>query len=227
MQILFAAPFILLAGIVFTVLSIVPRARRWAIPIPTGIIGAGPTSLVGLFVGAVVIHSLPGPGRGPIIAFCCAGAVTGLVGGFLTGAIARFVASILPAILLRLTVFVAGWCSYFVLIAGALFFVHTSGGGLYGEGWPIVTMTISLELLLSFISAWFIARKSEEFRSLNFRLPRGTPFIARAKESGQKDSEGGISALRERTKRGSLEEFRDILSRVPDVPPDPGDELLS
>jgi hypothetical protein len=69
MQILFAAPFILLAGIVFTVLSIVPRARRWAIPIATGIIGAGPTSLVGLFVGAVVIHSLPSPGHGPVIAF--------------------------------------------------------------------------------------------------------------------------------------------------------------
>jgi hypothetical protein len=180
MQILFAAPFIVLAGIVFTVFSIVPRARRWAIPIPTGIIGAGPTSLVGLFVAAVVIHSIPGPSRGPIIAFCCAGALTGLVGGFLTGAIARFVASILPAFLLRLAVLVAAWCSYFVLIAGSLFFVHTRNSSLYVFGWPIVTTTIALELLLSFIGAWFLVRKSEEFRPRKLRLPLGTPFIARA-----------------------------------------------
>ena len=176
----FAAPFILLAGIVFTVLSVIPRARRWAIPIPTGVIGAGPTSLVGLFVGAVMIHSIPGPGRGPIIAFCCAGAVTGLVGGILIGAIARFVASILPAILLRLAVLVAGWCSYFVLIAGSLFFVHTLNSSLYDVGWPIVTTTIVLELLVSFIGAWFLAHKSEDFRPSKFRLPLGTPFIARA-----------------------------------------------
>jgi uncharacterized membrane protein YfcA len=180
MQILFAAPFILLAGIVFTVLSVIPRARRWAIPIPTGVIGAGPTSLVGLFVGAVMIHSLPRPGHGPIIAFCCAGAVTGLVGGFLTGAIARFVASILPAILLRLTVLVAGWCSYFVLIAGSLLFVHTRNSSLYDFGWPIVTAMIALELLLSFVGAWFVAQKSEEFRPSKFRVPLGIPFIARA-----------------------------------------------
>ena len=180
MPILFAAPFILLAGIVFTVLSIVPRARRWAIPIPTGVIGAGPTSLVGLFVAAVEIHSFPGPGRGPIIAFCCAGAVTGLVGGILFGAVARFIASILPAILLRLAVFVTGWCSYFVLIAGSLFFVHSRNSSLYDFGWPIVTTMIALELLLSLIGAWFVARKSEEFRPSKFRLPLGTPFIARA-----------------------------------------------
>jgi hypothetical protein len=227
MQILFAAPFILLAGIVFTVLSVIPRARRWAIPIPTGVIGAMPTSLVGLFAGAVVIHSIPGPGRGPIIAFCCAGVLTGLVGGILIGAIARFVASILPAILLRLAVLVAGWCSYFVLIAGSLFFMHTRNSSLYGVGWPIVTTTIALELLLSFIAGWFVARKSEEFRPSKFRPPLGTPFIARTKASGQKNSKGNISELRERAKRSSLEEFREILSRASDVPPDPGDELPS
>jgi hypothetical protein len=204
MQILFAAPFILAAGIAFTVLSGVPRARRWAIPIPAGIIGAGPTSLVGLFFGAIAIHSLPRPGRGPIIAFWCAGAVTGLVGGVFIGTIARFVASILPAILLRAAVFLAGWCSYFVLIAVALFFVLTGGGSLYCGGWPIATMAISLEVLLSFTGAWFVTRKAEQFRPWKFRLPRGTPFIARAKESGQKDSEGGIY-----------------------LPPDPSDELPS
>src|SRR5579872_4488591 len=108
MQILFAAPFILVAGIAFTLLSLVPKARRWAIPIPTGVLGAGPTSLVGLWLGVMVIQSFqsPSPNRTPMIAFWCAGAITGAVGGLLTGVLARFVASVLPAVLLRVAVFV-------------------------------------------------------------------------------------------------------------------------
>jgi hypothetical protein len=31
--------------------------------------------------------------------------------------------------------------------------------------------------------------------------------------------------LQERAKRGSLEKLREVLSRGPDVPPDPGDEI--
>ncbi len=183
MQILFAVPFILAAGIVFTVLSVIPRARRWAIPIPTGILGACPASLVGLFIGVLLIQSFesPRPGRGPLVLFCSLGALTGLAGGFVTGAIARVVASILSGMLLRMAVFVAGWCSYFVLIAGALFFVNVHAAESSHMGWPVIAMTISLELLLSFIGAWFIAQKSEEFRPSRFRLPRGTSFRNRGK----------------------------------------------
>jgi hypothetical protein len=103
MQILYAAPFLLLAALVFSVLSVVPRARRWAIPIPTGILGAGAFALVGF--GAVAFWiNLSGPrpmGRGFLIPFFTAGALSGLLGGVLTWFIARWVASILSAILLR------------------------------------------------------------------------------------------------------------------------------
>jgi hypothetical protein len=120
MQVLFAAPFILAAGIVFTVLSVIPRLRRWAIPIATGILGARPSSLPGLFVGALVFHtSEPVPtGHGWLVAFVCAGAFTGLVGGVVIGAIAQVVASFLPLILLGVAVLIAAWCSDFVLLAG-------------------------------------------------------------------------------------------------------------
>jgi hypothetical protein len=120
MQVLFAAPFILAAGIVFTVLSVIPRLRRWAIPIATGILGARPSSLPGLFVGALVFHtSEPVPtGHGWLVAFVCAGAFTGLVGGVVIGAIAQVVASFLPLVLLGVAVLIAAWCSDFVLLAG-------------------------------------------------------------------------------------------------------------
>ena len=105
MQVLFAAPFILAAGVVFTVLSLIPRARRLALPIPAGILCSGPFSWFGMFlVLSTTPFFEPEPSRYSLVALFGAGAVTGLVGGFFTGVLARFVASILPAILLRVAV---------------------------------------------------------------------------------------------------------------------------
>jgi hypothetical protein len=162
MQILFAAPLILAAGIVFTVLSLIPRARRWAIPIPCGILGSGAFACLAIFVGIVVTQFIesPTPTRYPLLAFYWAAAISGLAGGVAVGAAARWVAAILPAVLLRLAVFFAAWCSYFVLMAGLLIFVNARFSG------PIVRSSITaigLELLLSLTGAWFIARRSEGF----------------------------------------------------------------
>jgi hypothetical protein len=115
MQILFAAPFILAAGIVFTVLSLIPRARRWAIPIPCGILGSGALACLAIFVGIVVIQFIesPTPTRYPLLAFYWATAISGLAGGVAVGAAARWVAAILPAVLLRLAVFLRGMVRLF------------------------------------------------------------------------------------------------------------------
>jgi hypothetical protein len=160
MQILYAAPFLLLAAIVFSVLSVVPRARRWAIPIPTGILGAGAFALVGF--GAVAFWiNLPGPrpmGRGSLIPFFTAGALSGLLGGVLTWFLARWVASILSAILLRVAVFAAGWCSYFVVLAAILLW------GDYRFQPKDTYLGFGIEVLLAFVGAWLISKRSGEFR---------------------------------------------------------------
>jgi hypothetical protein len=200
MQIMFAAPFIVGAGIVFTVLSLIPRARRQAIPIPTGIIGAGPASLLGFIVGALLIHFAvhDWPNRTGLVVYLGGAAFAGLAGGIGCWFLARLIAWFLPAPLLRLAVFVAGWCSYFVVITGALFFVRLSIEGHSNSGWPVVVLTLSLELLLSFVGAWLIARKSEEFRPNRFRLPRGAPFHDRGEEpervsgTGRSSDEQGL-----------------------------------
>lgn len=229
MAILFAAPFILAAGVVFTVLSLIPRTRRLALPIPAGILCSGPFSWFGIFLVLSATPSFePEPTRHSLAAFFGAAAVTAVVGGFFTWVLARFVASILPAALLRVAVFLAGLSSYFVLIAGSLLFVQTRGAGSPGEGWAIIVLTLSLELLLSFIGAWFVAQRSEEFRPARFRLPRGTSFRDRAKNSDETASP--IETLRragieEPAPDQSLERMREILSRVPEVPPIPGDEF--
>ena len=226
MQVLFAAPFILAAGVVFTVLSLIPRTRRLALPIPAGILCSGPFSWFGIFLVLSATPFLePEPARHSLAAFLGAAAVTGVAGGFFTWVLARFVASILLAALLRVAVFIAGLCSYFVLIAGSLLFVQTRGAGSPGEGWAIIVMTLSLELLLSFIGAWFVAQRSEEFRPARFRLPRGTPFRDRGKKSDETGSETETlrgTGVAERTPGESPERLREIPS---DAPPIPGDEF--
>jgi hypothetical protein len=160
MQILYEALFLLLAAIVFSVLSMVPRARGWAIPIPTGILGAGAFALVGFGAVAFWINH-PGPRpmtRNFLVPFFTAGALTGLLGGALTWVVARWVASILSAILLRVTVFAAGWCSYFVVLAALLLW------GDYRFQLKDTYLGFGIEVLLAFIAAWFISTRSGEFR---------------------------------------------------------------
>jgi hypothetical protein len=186
MQIIFAAPFILLAGIVFTVLSVIPRARRWALPIPCGILGAGVFACLAMFAGIVVtqLTQSPTPTRYPLLAFYWAAAISGLAGGVATGAAARWVAALLPDVLLRLAVFFAAWCSYFVLMAGLLFSVNVRASGPVVRSAIAGGIAIGVELVLSFIGAWFIAQRAEDFRYRRLRLPFGAPFRDRVRTGG-------------------------------------------
>jgi hypothetical protein len=155
----YAAPFVLLAGLVFTVLSLVPKARRWAIPIPTGILGAGPSALLGL--GAVAFwmtHPARPMGRSALIPFVCCGASTGLLGGVITWVLARWAASILPALLLRGAVLVAAWCSYFVVLAALLLW------GEYRFELKDASLWFGADAVLALIGAWFLSLRAEQFR---------------------------------------------------------------
>ncbi len=163
MQILYAAPFIFLAAVVFSAFSVVPRARGWALPIPTGIVGAGPFSLMGLGAGALWIRfsgaGVSSPmGRGTLIAFFCGGAVTGVAGGILTWVIARWVASILSAMLLRLAVFIAGWCSYLAVLGALLLWAD------YYFQLKRTGLVFGVEVVLAGIAAWFISERFLQFR---------------------------------------------------------------
>jgi len=159
MAILYAAPFVLLAAIVFIVLSLTPRAGRWAISIPAGILGFGASALLGL--GAVafwVTHPARPMGRGFLTPFLFCGAFTGLLGGVVTWVIARWAASMLPALALRIAVFVAAWCSYFVVLAGLLVW------GEYRFELKDASLWFGADAVLALIAAWFISGSPEQFR---------------------------------------------------------------
>ncbi len=183
MQIIFAAPFVLAAALVFTILSLIPRARRWAIPIPAGIIAAGPSLLVVFIVEALTIHFFDHtawPGRWASILYVSSGILGGIVGGVGVAVLASFVANVLPRPLLRLAVVLTGWCSYFVMLL-TLAFVMDQQFSLYSgpfRGWS-EALALGLELLLSLTGAILVAQNAEQFRTRRMRLPYGAPFRRR------------------------------------------------
>jgi hypothetical protein len=186
MQILFAAPFLLAAGLVFMILSLIPRARRWGVPVPTGILATAPCLIVALLVVAVLAHWIA-PTRNWqgwwAGAWLGIAGVAALLGGVIAGVAARFSACVFPELLLRAAVFVAAWCSYFVLMAAAG--VLGSWYGFFGrdQNWIIGLLAFGIQALLCFIAAFFIAKRSEDFRPQNIRLPWGTSFRLRGRAS--------------------------------------------
>ncbi|MGC2299276.1 MAG: hypothetical protein WA476_10770 [Acidobacteriaceae bacterium] len=76
----------------------------------------------------------------------------------MTWFLARWVASIVSAILLRVAVFAAGWCSYFVVLAAILLW------GDYRFQLKDTYLGFGIEVLLAFIAAWLISTRSGEFR---------------------------------------------------------------
>lgn len=177
MQLFFAAPFLLAAALAFTILAAVPRWRRWAIPIPSGVIASNPCLFVIIGGELLVAHFLgydtathPAPGRNILIACLCIAILGGIGGGVAAGVAARFVTGILPRVLLRIAILIAAGCSYFVLFA-VLSIAASARWHLPDNAAVWITGDV-----LAFVAAWLTARNPESFRSSRVRLPVGTRF---------------------------------------------------
>jgi hypothetical protein len=179
MQLLFAAPFLLAAALAFTFLAAVPRWRRWAIPIPSGILASAPCLFAGMG-GVLLINHLLGYDAGPepkILLVCLSiGIPAGIIGGVAAGVVARLLTGILPSPVLRSAIVVAAWCSYFVLLV-VLNIAATARWRL-----PDSRTLWIVEAVLALVGAWLTAGNPEPFRSPRFRLPVGIGFRHRGRQ---------------------------------------------
>jgi hypothetical protein len=178
MLLLFWVPFVIAAALVFTILSLIPRERRWAIPAATGILCAEPCLMVAL-VGAPFVLKFLGLRRlNPTELFYLGilfAAIGGIAGGLLAGLLARYIVQLLPKLFLRIAVVLAGWCSYFVVIYTLNFVVDRD----FTENLAVFSTVAALESVLALIAAWLIAKDSERFRGRRIRLQYGMPFRKR------------------------------------------------
>lgn len=181
MQLLFAAPFLLAAALAFTILAVIPPWRRWALPIPSGILASGPSLFATLGAELLVAHLLghdngPAPPRAVLLSGLSIAVLGGILGGVAAGVIARLLAATLPRLLLRMAVLVSAWCSDFVLLIALNIAVSAR--------WPLPdTGALPIaEALLALIPAWFTARNPDPFRSSLLRLPIGLRFRQRTEE---------------------------------------------
>lgn len=122
---IFAAPFLLAAALLFTTLSLIPSLRRFSVTVPTGIIASGPGSIAGLSTTGFAyrwIGSSPHPASSgavdlsiDILSF----AVGGILLAIVAALVMRRILTVTPLWLIRLVVFSGALCSYFVLLLAA------------------------------------------------------------------------------------------------------------
>ena len=177
MELLFAAPFLLAAALAFAILAAVPRWRRWAIPIPSGIIASNPCLFMIIGGELLIAHFVgydsathPAPARTILIACLSIAILGGIVGGVAAGFLARLLTAILPRILLRIAILIGAWCSYFILLI-ALNIAATARWRL-----PDSAAVPIVEAVLALAGAWLTARNPEPFRVSRVRLPVGSRF---------------------------------------------------
>jgi hypothetical protein len=172
MQIIYAAPFLLTAAILFTILAAIPKTRRFAITVPTGIIASGPGCLAG-YIAFVLTrakiwgHDFPAD-RWDIMVYILSGLCVLTLAAF----VARLVLAAASTLVIRIIIFAGAFCSYFILIISAMIGLHA-----YFTRHQFVqpsnvrgAVMLCLSLLLSCLGAWFISRHPNEFKILK-KLP--------------------------------------------------------
>jgi hypothetical protein len=167
MAILYAAPFLLIAAILFSVFAAIPTTRRFAIMAPTGAIAFGPASLIGYFLVVLVRSKLWGHNfaadRWDAIAYVMSGFLAATVAVLLVRLILRF----LPAFIVQLIVFGGAFCSYFVLICSVSFGVriYLRRNTVVQHSTALGIVLLCTFVLLSAVGAWFTSMHPNQFRS--------------------------------------------------------------
>jgi membrane glycosyltransferase len=176
MQIFYAAPFLLIAALLFGILSSIPAARRFAIIAPVGVIVFGPASLVGYFFFVLVRSKIWGHNFPADRWDKAAYVITGLIAAGLAIFVSRLILQLLPALFLRLIVFCGALCSFFVLISAAsiglnIYLNHNSNAQ---QSLPLEIAEVCTSLMVSTSAAWLISRSPDRFRPRLGSIPN--PF---------------------------------------------------
>jgi len=163
MQILYAALFIALALLAFTICVLVPKWRKYAFPISGGVFAFALGALIGfllmIFITDWVIHA-----KHPATFWF---AVSLLIAAFAI----RLILSRLPREILRWIVAVGSLGHLLVLaiitLSGSLYPLHLSLSGRF-----LIILFVTLPLPVSLYPTVVLTRKSEQFRPNSLELRR-------------------------------------------------------
>ena len=170
MQILYAAPFLVSAAIVYFLCLLPPLARRHALVVPVGILSFGFGALFAFLVEALVTEKL---GRKSPATW--ADWVVSITGGLLISLVCsiifRQIVSILAIWFVQCGLVAASFCSSVTLMAVCSALVQTYGPDM------LKRFTIETDCALLVATAWlstWLVRRAELFRPLPLHMT-GTP----------------------------------------------------
>jgi MFS family permease len=163
MQILYAAPFVALALIAFTICVLVPKGRKYAFLISGGVFAFALGALLGfllmIFITDWVIHAKHPATSWFVVSFVVVGVTASLIAAFAI----RLILSRLPEEILRWIVAFGSLGHLLILAAitlsGSLYPLHLSLSGR-----SLAILFVTLPLLVSLYPTIVLTRKSEQFR---------------------------------------------------------------
>jgi hypothetical protein len=162
MQIIYAAPFLLVAAICFLGCAAIRRLRKQALVVPVGVLSFGVGSITAYIIFALIAYKLGH--RGPANWFYLIPYVgAGLVVAIVCSALYRMIVAILPSWLIRIGLVAATFASSLVFLPiCSWIIVHLVKFDRLDAGQLAVLGLIWL--FIAFVISWRILRISEEFR---------------------------------------------------------------
>jgi hypothetical protein len=164
MQILYAAPFIALALLAFTICVVAPKGRQYAFPISGGVLAFALGALIGfllmIFITDWVIHAKHQATFWFVVSFIVGGAISSLLAALTI----RLILSRLSEEILRWIVAFGSFGHLLVLavigLSGSLYLLHLSLSDR-----SLAILFVTFPLFVSLYPTVVLTRKSEQFRA--------------------------------------------------------------
>ena len=159
MQIIYAAPFLLIAAICFFVCAAIRPFRRHALVVPFGVLSFGVGSIVAYFIYGLIIDKLGyhGPANWfSLIPYIGGGLLVAIV----CSALYRMIVAILPKWMISVGLLTATFASSLALLAFSPWAIaHLIAVDYVPIGWIFVP-----GLMIATVVSWRVLRISEDFR---------------------------------------------------------------
>jgi hypothetical protein len=174
MQILYAAPFIAIVLLAFTICVLVPKGRKYAFPLSGAVLAFAVGAPIGFILTGLITDRVFHIGRPATFWFATSFILAGVTSSLVAAFLIRLVLSRLPQRPLRWAV-AFGSLGHFLILAGIALLGSLYPLHLRLPDRTLAILFLTLPLLVTLYPTIVLTRKSEQFRPNSVRVRSWPP----------------------------------------------------